>query len=174
MFYKCTTPGNSSRTSNYMGTTDSKTDSDVLALKADVAKYNKEVRASVYPKMAVGDFDRALQYLAWSPIQRVRFMARGTRQDSDGNPLHTSASTTLRHEFAKVFDVYRVEDTTATYELRQAIRCECRTIGQYRVERDAAAKVRQARFDAANELAQTLNISVWDAFQRITSNSEYN
>ena len=111
MFYKLSDDG-LCRTEAYRGTVTSKDDASLLALKADIARGNKETRELGRSIGQIGD---------WVKLLRVSLMARGTRRDDSGKLLHGNADSSLRHSHADYFDVYVHEDNSSMYDFKREL-----------------------------------------------------
>ena len=123
MQYKTCRDG-SNRTSDYMFTVTSKDDQNILRLKRDVRIHNKHIRDFTRKMKEKYGVDRALKYLEYSTLRRVRLMARGPRAVhavADGY-FARSYDQTLPHKYAESFDVYAGDDSTAMYHFYNEIK----------------------------------------------------
>lgn len=116
------------RTEAYRGTVMSKTDPDVIAMKADIAE-NNAFRRQWNESLINRQLDYGMNQeeiaeqinalMGYQSLNRVRFMARGPRRNADGSVIHINADSCLNHKHATHYDVYVHEDTTAVYAWKQ-------------------------------------------------------
>ena len=112
------------RCDDYRFSTKSKSDPDLLRLKADIFKKNKQLRTYIRD-IAEDNKDLALDYLNrnWNNLQRIRLMPRGKRAvhalKDYGYPR--AYDSYLPKKYASYFDVYVGPDTHAEYMFRDQI-----------------------------------------------------
>ena len=99
------------RTPDYRFSVTSKDDPMLLALKEDISRHNKEIRARLREDNRKADND------PYNSILRVRLMARGPRAmyaKLDGRYARAYDSF-IPHKYAKYFDVYAGTDSNAIW-----------------------------------------------------------
>lgn len=136
--YKTITRGNDARVKTYRGTVTSKTDPELLELKANIKRRNDEINEAnerimsyieqgVVKRIAVpgGWIKVPYSILDLQTTLRVRLMGRGPRQsiraEARSKGYHGDLSCYLPMEFATSFDVYvhhNSNDTLTKYAKR--------------------------------------------------------
>lgn len=155
---------NGTRTINYQFSVNSKNDADLLTLKENIARKNKEVREGVRngTKKLWSYHD---QPHGWR-LQRVRLMARGSRRgikayidEATGTirakkvAVHSNADCCLQHKYATHFDVY-VEDDLWNMDILRTEMETGQTASQQAAIRKAQTDVVMAQVAIYEELRE--------------------
>jgi|TARA_R110000824_G_scaffold75353_3_gene191325 hypothetical protein len=151
MIYKTST-ALSARTEAYRMTVNSKTAPSLLALKADIAKYNNNLKIRLLERpQDNGRFD-------WC-FKKVQLQGRGPRSIK-GTPVHPDAARSLRHSYATSFDVYVQNDRTYSNKFDEFIKTGL-TISQqdaqYKLECQLSTLKIKQRMRAKIEYKSTLD-----------------
>ena len=156
---KYTLPSNdksASRTTAYVGTVTSKDDPELEVIRENVRRQNKETRERIRKALASGKKDYAMNILKWNKIKRVTFMARGPRRDDNGNHLHASCDSSLRHDLATHFYVYIADDSSNYHRMKDEIEYGSLKIAE--LVRDVSTAYTNAKWKAIHEVREHYGI----------------
>jgi len=160
MIYKTST-ASTSRTESYRMTVTSKSAASLTALRADIAKYNNNLKIRLLERPQ--DNER----FNWC-FKKIQLQGRGPRS-INGKPVHPDAARSLRHSYATSFDVYVQNDRTYSNKFDEFIKTGI-TISQqdaqYKLECQLTDRKIKQRMRARLEYKATLDKALDRADQK--------